>query len=140
MNKIKIKLHGGKTPTKATGGAAGFDLYAVKSGWCVAGAVSKIPLGFSVEVPEGYMMVITGRSGLAAKHGAGVPQGGGGIVDSDYRGEVCMLIVTEQSFQYEKGERIGQALIVEVPKFEFEEVDSLSDTDRGVGGFGSTGV
>lgn len=126
-------------PRFATDGAAGFDLHAVQSGSAITGQVNKIPLGFAVAIPEGYAMLISARSGHGAKYGAGVPHGYG-LIDSDYRGELFMLFNTQQPFTWESGDRIAQAIIVEVPRVVFEVVEDLPATKRGTGGFGSTGA
>lgn len=126
-------------PRFATAGAAGFDLHAVQAGQALPGRVTKVALGFAVAVPEGHAMLISARSGHGAKHGAGVPHGYG-LIDSDYRGELFMLFTTNEPFTWAAGDRIAQAIIVQVPRVGFEIVSELPATERGTGGFGSTGV
>ena len=126
-------------PRYATSGAAGLDLHAVEAGQALPGRVTKVPLGFVVAVPEGHGMLISARSGHGAKHGAGVPHGYG-LIDSDYRGELFMLFVTNEPFTWSAGDRIAQAIIVPVQHVRFDHVDELPTTERGTGGFGSTGV
>lgn len=128
-----------QVPIFATDGAAGFDLYAVEDGQALVGLVTKVPLGFAAAVPEGHAMLISARSGHGAKHGAGVPHGYG-LIDSDYRGELFMLFVTNSMFSWKAGDRIAQAIIVPVPRVEFALADTLPETKRGTGGFGSTGA
>lgn len=138
--QLKVKrLHPDAViPSIATAGAAGFDLHAIEDGSAHPGKIAKVPLGLAFEVPPGFCMQIVGRSGHGMKFGAGVPQGYG-LIDSDYRGEVCMLVRAEMAFAWEKGDRICQAVILPVPTVEIIEADELSTTDRGNGGFGSTG-
>lgn len=140
---IKIKtIDGGKLPTYESAGAAGADCYAHISTKLVLhpGEILTIPLGFAVEVPEGYEMQIRARSGNARKHGIGVVNGVG-TIDSDYRGEVCTILINHsfEIFEINPGDRIAQAVIAPVIKAEWEEVEELSETVRGAGGFGSTG-
>lgn len=137
---MKIKpLHPAFQPPRyATSGSAGFDFHAVVDGIAVAGAISKTPLGCAVEVPEGHALLITSRSGHGVKFGAGVPHGYG-LIDSDYRGELFMVITTEMDFSWKAGDRIAQGIIVPVQHVRFDIVDELSSTARGEGGFGSTG-
>ena len=96
-----------------------------------------IPLGFAVEIPNGYEMQIRPRSGLATKGKQGIF----GTIDSDYRGEVCAIIYnsSDDEFVVKKGDRIAQCLIAPVIIASFNAVDKLSETERGNGGFGSTG-
>lgn len=137
--KIKKLRDNAVIPKLATDGAAGFDFYAVEDGECHVGQIARYPLGLSVEVPEGYALIISGRSGLGAKYGARISQGLG-LIDSDYRGELSLLLCAEKPFSWKAGERICQGFIVPVIKPEFVEVDELSETNRGAGGIGSTGM
>lgn len=137
---IKLnKLHqDAKLPTYGSDGAACFDLYAVEDTRSLFGR-AVVGTGLSVEVPPGYEMVIRPRSGLAFNHGV---HAFSGTIDQDYRGEVKVLMLSDSSvssFNIEKGERIAQASIQLVLRVEFNEVSELGDTDRGAGGFGSTG-
>lgn len=135
---IKIrKLHpNAQIPTYGTDGAAAFDLYALEDVQGI-GHVS-VKTGLAFEVPGGYGLFIKPRSGLAFKQGV---QAFSGTIDSDYRGEVMVLLEkADNSFIYvERGDRIAQAVILPVPRVEFEVVDTLAPTARGTGGFGSTG-
>lgn len=140
---IKIKtVDGGKLPTYESAGAAGADCYARVDEKIVlkAGKQVTVPLGFAVEVPEGYEMQIRARSGNARKHGIGVVNGVG-TIDSDYRGEVCTILFnfSEKDFEINPGDRVAQAVIAPVIQAKWIEADELSETVRGEGGFGSTG-
>ncbi len=95
----------------------------------------RIPLGFALEVPTGWVGILKGRSGLAWKG----HEGHVAAIDADYRGEVCMLLHVNGSVNVRHGDRVGQLLIMPAPQYEFRVVDELSKTVRGVGGFGSTG-
>jgi dUTP pyrophosphatase len=140
MNLLIKPIHPDFTPPRyATAGAAGFDLHAMEGGSVGPGQIAKIPLGFAVAVPEGHAMLITTRSGHGLKFGAGVPHGYG-LIDSDYRGELFMVLCAEKVMPWAKGDRIGQAVIVPVAHARFDLVDELPGTDRGNGGFGSTGA
>lgn len=122
--------------------AAGADLYA-----CIPekitinpGETCLVPTGISVEIPEGYAGLIYARSGLASKKGL-APANKVGVVDADYRGQVFVALFnhSKKSQEIENGERIAQLVIAPFLKADFNEVDELSDTVRGEGGFGSTG-
>lgn len=140
MSVIRVKrLHQDAIiPKLSTAGAAGFDLHAIEDGRVDPGEVTMVGTGLAFELPEHFAMLIVGRSGLGAKYGAGVPQGFG-TIDSDFRGQVKILLRTEKPFEFKKGERLAQAIITFVPTIHFSEADELSATDRGAGGFGSTG-
>ncbi|MEG1778244.1 MAG: dUTP diphosphatase, partial [Angelakisella sp.] len=130
-------------PTRATDGSAGYDMTAVLDAPVTVchGAVAKIPTGVAIELPEGYAALILGRSGLGIKYGV-VPANGVGLIDSDYRGEICVGLTCqcEAGYTVQSGERIAQMVIVPVATPELEAAESLEDTSRGAGGFGSTGV
>ncbi|MBP0615968.1 dUTP diphosphatase [Jiella mangrovi] len=129
-------------PAYASDGAAGADLRAALHEPLVLtpGARALVPTGLAVELPAGYEMQIRPRSGLAAKHGVTVLNSPG-TIDSDYRGEVKVLLINlgSESVTISSGERIAQAVIAPVTKAAFVFVDTLSGTQRGEGGFGSTG-
>ena len=140
---IKTSLvQGGRLPTYATVGAAGADCYAhiEKPVIVKAGKWATIPLGFKVEIPEGYEMQIRGRSGIACKKGIGIVNGVG-TIDSDYRGEVNSILLnnSEEDFIVCPEDRIAQAVIAPVIQADWMVVNKLSETMRGEGGFGSTG-
>lgn len=132
-------------PSYATEGAAGFDLRAaVPADAPVVLAPGRrvlVQTGFAVGLPAGWEMQIRPRSGLAVKNGVTVLNTPG-TVDCDYRGPVgvCLINLGEEPFTIARGDRIAQAVIAEAPQAMLVEVDSLDETARGAGGFGSTGV
>lgn len=147
--KLKIKkLHpAAMLPTYATPGAACFDLYALpendKAVQVRFGLPTTIPTGLAFEVPEGHVMLIFSRSGHGFNNDTRLANCVG-ILDSDYRGECKVKLTRDQAYTHgmvvKHGDRIAQAMVIPLPKVTFEEVQELSDTQRGNGGFGSTGV
>ncbi len=127
-------------PEIKTSGAAGADVRSVERVDLAPGEFKKIALGFSVAIPEGYEIQVRPRSGLAAKHGITVLNSPG-TVDSDYRGEMSVILINHgsQTFSVSPGDRIAQLVVAEVSRAHYEEVGELSSTARGTGGFGSTG-
>ncbi len=127
-------------PQYMTEEAAGFDLMADRAFELLPGARAVIPTGFSMELPKGYEGQVRPRSGLAAKHGVTVLNAPG-TIDSDYRGEVGVILVnlSDKLFSAKRGERIAQLIIAPVMQVDLVEVASLGATTRGAGGFGSTG-
>ena len=99
-----------------------------------------VPTGLYVEIPEGYEIQVRPRSGLAAKYGISVANAPG-TIDPDYRGEIKVILVnlSNEVFELKPGERIAQLVVAQFTRIEWESVDQLSDTERGAGGFGSTG-
>lgn len=142
--KIKKVHPEAKTPVYGSAGAACFDLYAariVDTGFGHGCAVT-YGTGLHFEVPEGHVMMIYSRSGHGFKQGVTLANGTG-VVDADYRGEVLVKLTKRSSDILGMpcvGERIAQAMIIPVEQVGFEETNELSDTQRGEGGFGSTGV
>ncbi|WNF08389.1 dUTP diphosphatase [Brevibacillus borstelensis] len=178
--KVKVKrLHPDAViPQYATAGAAGFDLVAVEDVVIAPGETKKVTLGLAFEIPEGYVMYVCMRSGIALK--TKLRQSNGiGVIDSDYRGEVAMVFdnthrsdyavvgdsrgwmhVSEQNgvtygidgkdvevtgnlhgtYIIRKGDRVCQGIIAKVPRAAFVEVAELGETERGAGGFGSSGI
>ncbi len=142
--KIKKVRENAKLPTRATEGSAGLDLYA-----CISepitlkkGDTAVIPTGIAIGLDDPhYAAFIHSRSGLAIKHGIGLLNSVG-VIDSDYRGEVCVGVIKQTDTEYtiEPFERIAQMVIKPVELPELIEVQNLDDTDRGSGGFGSTGT
>ena len=120
--------------------AAGFDLHSVEEYVLKPNERKLIKTGLAFEIEEGYEVQIRPRSGLAFKHGITVLNSPG-TIDADYRGEIMVLLINlgDEEFEIKKGERIAQAVIAPVIQAEFVEVDELSITKRGKGGFGSTG-
>lgn len=131
------------SPAYATPYSAGVDLKANIDEPVTLGMLERtmIPTGLFIQLPEGYEAQVRPRSGLAAKHGLSVTNSPG-TIDSDYRGEVCVLLVnlSKDPFTIEPGERIAQMVIARHEHVEWEEVDQLDDSTRGAGGFGSTGT
>jgi len=129
-------------PAYATSGAAGMDVAAAVDKTVTLGAGERlaIPTGFAMAVPAGYEAQIRPRSGLALKHGVTVANAPG-TIDSDYRGEVAILLVNlgDQDFTITRGMRIAQMVVAPVTQVTPIATDSLADTERGDAGFGSTG-
>ena len=130
-----------RAPTRAHDGDAGLDLYAAEGAMLAPGERASVGTGIAVEIPEGRAGLVLPRSGLAAKHGISVVNAPG-LIDSGYRGEVRVLLLnTDRSapFTVEPGDRIAQLLLVTFDAAEPEEADSLEESVRGSGGFGSSG-
>ena len=130
-------------PAYQTAHAAGMDLCAaVKADVILTpGAKAIIPTGFSIALPPGYEAQVRPRSGLAAKNGVTVLNTPG-TIDADYRGEIGVILINHgrEPFTITRGARIAQMIVAPVSMVKWKETDTLSDTDRGAGGFGSTGV
>jgi len=129
-------------PAMATAGSAGCDLAAAVEDDLVLepGRRELVPTGFSIAVPEGYEAQVRPRSGLALKHGIVLPNSPG-TIDSDYRGELKVIVMNAgaEPFTIRRGDRIAQLVVAPVVKVEWREVESLDATRRGAGGFGHTG-
>ena len=127
-------------PAYATPGAAGLDVVAAEDVDLAPGQRHAVATGYKVAIPHGYEIQVRPRSGLAFKHGISVPNAPG-TIDSDYRGELKVLLINhgDQPFAIRRGERIAQLVPAAVTLAAFDEVDDLNDTARGHGGFGSTG-
>lgn len=129
-------------PAYQTAGAAGLDIRANLEEPIVLAPLQRtlVPTGLFLEIPEGYEVQVRPRSGLAAKHGITVINAPG-TIDSDYRGEVKVPIVnlSDESFTIAHGERIAQMIFAKYERVTFQQVEELSDTQRGTAGFGSTG-
>lgn len=141
--KIKIISKSGVLPRYETAGSAGFDLPAfIEEPVTLAPGERKlIPTGIFMEIPPGYEAQVRARSGLAVKHGLGLVNGIG-TIDSDYRGELKVPMINwgTEPFTITDGLRIAQVVICKYEQAELELADTLSDTERGAGGFGHTGV
>jgi len=141
---IQVLAHGDglPMPTYATSGSAGCDIRAAidKPVALKPGQRTVIPVGFSMALPAGWEAQVRPRSGLAVRHGITVLNAPG-TIDSDYRGEVMVPLINlgDEPFVVERGERIAQIVIAPAHQVEWELVSSLDETERGVGGFGSTG-
>lgn len=144
MEKVAVKKlrEGAILPTFGSAQAAGADLYACleRDVTIAPGQTAFIPTGLAMELPRGYAGLIYARSGLACKRGL-APANKVGVVDSDYRGEFIVALHNHgaQTQTIAHGERIAQLVITPVLIPEYVEVERLSETDRGAGGFGSTG-
>ena len=138
--KIKKLKENAVIPTRGSRQSAGYDLYACLDSDKVDIAPEKIGTGLSVAVPDGYFGAIFARSGLALKQGLR-PANCVGVADSDYRGEYIVALHndTDEVKTVENGERIAQLVIMPYLSAKFIETDSLDETERGAGGFGSTG-
>ena len=141
--KIKRLSENAKLPVHGSEAAAGYDVFA-----CVEELITipphttaKISTGLSVEIPEGYFMGVFARSGLATKEGLR-PSNCTGVVDSDYRGEVIVALHNDSDItRYVRPqEKIAQLIVLPFMYWDIQDVDELSDTERGTGGFGSTGL
>ena len=145
MTKILIKKLFGEvlTPKYETPGSSGMDIVAyLKQDILVnPGEKTMVPTGFSLSIPKGYEIQIRPRSGLAAKKGITILNTPG-TIDSDYRGEIKIILInlSKDMFVIKNGERIAQMVVCPVEQVSLEEVEELSDTDRGKDGFGSTGT
>jgi dUTP pyrophosphatase len=145
MTKIQIKKLSSDvlTPKYETADSSGMDIAAyVKQDLIInPGDKALIPTGFSLSIPQGYEVQIRPRSGLAAKKSITVLNTPG-TIDADYRGEVKVILINfgKEKFSVKKGERIAQMVVCPVTQAQLEEVEELSVTNRGAGGFGSTGA
>lgn len=141
--KVRRLRESAKLPFRATEGSAGMDLYACIDSPVTLGAGEKavIPTGIAIELPSAELAAfVFARSGLAIKHGIGLLNGVG-VIDSDYRGEICVGVINQLAEPYTiaPDERIAQLVIMPVSLITPVEAQSLDDTARGEGGFGSTG-
>jgi dUTP pyrophosphatase len=130
-----------RLPTRAHDGDAGLDLYALEGAVLAPGERAAIPTGVAVEIPPGQAGLVLPRSGLAARNGISVVNAPG-LIDAGYRGEVRVLLLNtdrEQPFELVAGDRIAQLVLVRVELPELVEVESLDESERGAGGFGSSG-
>ena len=146
MNEVDIKIianKGAVVPCYKTAGAAGADVCALLDDKVVLkpGERTILPTGLFFEIPQGYEIQVRPRSGLAAKNGVTVLNTPG-TIDSDYRGELKVILINlgDSDFEISSGDRIAQIVVAPVTLGNFIQVDSISETERGTGGFGSTGV
>ena len=149
MNELNIKVRRLSDefadiplPAYATHGSAGLDIAAaVKEEITIPkGKIGFVPTNFTVEIPEGYEIQVRPRSGLAVKHGITVLNSPG-TIDSDYRGELKIILINlgEEDYKISRGERIAQLVVSKVYQAKFSEADNLNDSHRGEGGFGHSG-
>jgi dUTP pyrophosphatase len=140
--QVKRLPHGEglELPRYATEGAAGMDVLAAEDVTLAPGACHAVATGLAVAIPPGYEIQVRPRSGLALKHGISVPNTPG-TIDSDYRGELKVILINHGSepFPIHRGDRIAQLVLAPVTLAEWDEVAELDETSRGAGGFGSTG-
>ena len=144
MPTVKVINKGGNPlPEYATEFSAGLDVRAANDEPVVLAPLARaiVPTGLYLEIPRGYEVQVRPRSGLAAKKGVTVLNSPG-TIDSDYRGEGCVILVnlSSEPFTVERGERIAQLILARYEQIQWEEVGELSSSDRGEGGFGSTGT
>ena len=127
-------------PAYATPGAAGMDVLSAEDVTLAPGARHAVATGLSVALPEGYEIQVRPRSGLALKHGISIPNTPG-TIDSDYRGELKVILINHgaEAFAIARGDRIAQLVLAPVTRATWDEVAELDETARGAGGFGSTG-
>lgn len=141
--KIKLLKDGAKVPERATSGSAGYDLCACVESPVVInkGDIAIIPTGIAISADKNTAVMIYARSGLASKKGIALANGVG-VVDSDYRGEICVALINNgrEDFIVENGMRIAQMVVTPVIIEDMTVTDTLTETERGEGGFGSTGV
>ena len=127
-------------PTRGSVAAAGSDLYALETVTVPAGGTAIVHTGIAVAIPEGYAGLIYARSGLATKRSL-APANKVGVIDADYRGEIMVALHNhgDRAETVDAGERVAQLVVTPFLSVTFEECDSLGETERGTGGFGSTG-
>jgi dUTP pyrophosphatase len=130
-------------PSRATAGAAGFDLHAAVDGDLRIGAGERalVPTGLAIAVPEGFEAQVRPRSGLALRHGIVLPNAPG-TIDSDYRGEIQVILMNtgSQAFTVRRGDRIAQLVLAPIALADWAELEALDETPRGSGGFGHSGT
>jgi dUTP pyrophosphatase len=130
-----------REPSRAHDGDAGYDLYAVEAATIAPGERASVGTGIALAIPEGWAGLVLPRSGLAARHGITLPNAPG-LIDAGYRGEVRVLLLnadSRETFHVAPGDRIAQLVLMRHESPELIEVESLEETVRGTGGFGSSG-
>jgi len=130
-----------REPSRAHEGDAGYDLYAVEAATIAPGERASVGTGIALAIPEGWAGLVLPRSGLAARHGITLPNAPG-LIDAGYRGEVRVLLLnadSRETFHVAPGDRIAQLVLMRHESPELIEVESLEETVRGTGGFGSSG-
>ncbi|MBL4858740.1 MAG: dUTP diphosphatase [Erythrobacter sp.] len=132
--------HGLDLPAYATSGAAGMDVLSAESVTLKPGQRHAVATGLAMAIPQGFEIQVRPRSGLALKHGISVPNTPG-TIDSDYRGELKIILINHGSdeFTIARGDRVAQLVLAPVVQASWDEVEELDETARGEGGFGSTG-
>lgn len=146
MNEVSVRIrrlpHGAglDLPAYATPGAAGMDVVSAEDVTLAPGARHAVATGLSMAIPDGFEVQVRPRSGLALKHGITVPNTPG-TIDSDYRGELKVILINHgaEPFPIHRGDRVAQLVLAPVTRASWHEVEQLDETERGAGGFGSTG-
>ena len=140
--QVKRLEHGEglELPLYATDGAAGMDVLSAEDVTLAPGARHAVATGLALAIPPGYEIQVRPRSGLALRHGISVPNTPG-TIDSDYRGELKVILINfgAEPFEIRRGDRVAQLVLGPVTRALWAVVDELDDTERGAGGFGSTG-
>ena len=140
--EVKRLAHGADLPLPAyaTDGAAGMDVLAAEDVTLAPGARHAVATGLALAIPPGFEIQVRPRSGLALKHGITVPNTPG-TIDSDYRGELKVILINHGAHKFEirRGDRVAQLVLAPITQATWLEVDELDETTRGEGGFGSTG-
>jgi dUTP pyrophosphatase len=140
--KIKRLTPDAKIPTYGSAGAAAFDIYTTTwLRYLEPGDAETLPTGIAVEVPEGHVMLVFSRSGHGFTYDVRLSNCVG-VIDSDYRGEIMVRLRNDgdENLYFDRGSRIAQAMILPCPQIAFMEAETLGETERGTGGFGSTGM
>lgn len=140
--KVKvINAFNNDLPVYKTKGSSGMDIYSASEVTIEKGKIGLVKTGLFLEIPDGYEIQIRPRSGLALKYGITVLNTPGSV-DSDFRGELCVILINhgKESFTVFEGDRIAQMILAKVEKIEWVEVDVIEETTRGSSGFGSTGI
>jgi len=136
--KVKLLSNTAKAPFRAHDTDAGFDLFCNEGIAILPGDINKVRTGIAVEIPDGYYGRIAPRSGLAAKYGVDILAG---VIDSGYRGEVVVLMTSLKDVEFEKGDKIAQLVVEKIlENSKVELISELDKSERGGGGFGSTGI
>jgi dUTP pyrophosphatase len=136
---VKVLSANAKVPSRSSDKAAGYDLSSAEESVVPARGRKMIKTGIAISVPVGHYGRVAPRSGLTLKNGIDV---GAGVIDEDYRGEVCVILFnhSDEEFVVNIGDRIAQLILEKISTLDVEVVNSLDITDRGDGGFGSTGI
>ncbi|ADL53354.1 dUTP diphosphatase [Clostridium cellulovorans] len=138
--KVKKLIEDAKLPSFAKAGDAGMDVYAAKELVIMPRETALVPTGIAIELPKNTEAQVRPRSGLALKHGITVLNGPG-TIDEGYRGEVCIILINhgKEAFKVEKHMKIAQLVVKPIYEIEIKEASELNESERGTGGFGSTG-
>ncbi len=143
MSELRVRRlsDNAKLPARASSGDAGLDLYATEAARLEPGERASVGTGIAVEIPEGHAGLVLPRSGWAARHGIALVNAPG-LIDAGYRGEVRVLLLNTdrtEPFEVAEGDRVAQLLVVQFAVVEPVEAETLAESERGEGGFGSTG-